>query len=144
MSDQTNNKAVLIGLLVWQLIATLLGAFVTYFWFDQFTAVSFLLGGLACVLANFFAFASFLFKRSKQSSQAVFESNAKLMVFRFYMRETIKIVFTLLIFAICILLLKVDILAFIIAYLISAVIVNWLYLLSTSSRQIDVKSSESP
>lgn len=133
MTTQTKNKTVLLGLLVWQLVATILGALISYFWFGQFTAVSFLLGGFACVFANLFAFASFLLKRNTNADEP---SNAKLMVFRFYMRETMKIVFTLLIFAICILLLKVDILAFIIAYLISAVLINWLYLLSSSSKQL--------
>ena len=51
------------------------------------------------------------------------------MLARFYASVVLKIVFTLAMMVICITVLKVSLLPFIIAYLIAAVIVNWLMLL---------------
>ena len=48
---------------------------------------------------------------------------------RFYASVVLKIIFTLAMMVICITVLKVSLLPFIIAYLIAAVIVNWLMLL---------------
>lgn len=104
-----------------QVVVSLIVSLAVYFWLSRDAAVSALLGGLICAAANLF-FAGRLFVSAPDLS-------AESIVRRFYRSESLKILFTLTMFFICIAIVKVPILPFIIMYLIAAVLLNWLFLL---------------
>ena len=124
--DQSKPKPkVVFKLALLQLFGTVVFSLALYYCFDKREALSALFGGLVAVLANlFFATRLFASKRDLQAGEVLV---------RFYLSEALKVAFTLMMMSIFIIVIKVSMLPFIIAYLIAAVIVNWLFLLSNSS-----------
>ena len=108
----------LLKLALLQLICTVLFSLVLYYCFDSREALSALLGGLVAVLAS--SFSAWQLFRGGQNLQA------EEMLARFYLSTVLKIVFSLAMIAICIIVMKVSTLPFIIAYLLAALVVNWL------------------
>jgi len=104
-----------------QFLGTAVFSLVLFYCFDAREALSAFFGGLIAAIASIF-FASRLFT-TRHDAQA-----AEMLV-RFYFSVTFKVLFTLVMMAICIFFIKVSILPFIISYLIAAVIINWLFLL---------------
>jgi len=104
-----------------QFIGTVFFSLVLYYCFDTREALSAFFGGLIAVLSSVF-FAGRLFS-TKQTAAA------EEMLIRFYFSVAFKVLFTLAMMAICIIVIKVSMLSFIVAYLLAAVIVNWLFLL---------------
>lgn len=121
MSQNISNAKIVVRLSCWQAIFTILFAFGMFVFVGKHEAVSALMGGFICSLANLF-FAGRLF--SSQSEQP-----PKQMLRRFYRSEALKIVFTLTMFIIAMSIAKVALLPFIVSYLLAALIVNWLFLL---------------
>ncbi|MEO0369790.1 MAG: ATP synthase subunit I [Pseudomonadota bacterium] len=102
-----------------------------YFCFTAYEAVSAILGGGTAVVANLLLAVKTRADIANISAPDRDEDAvAKELLYRFYRFEVFKVVFTLTIFAICIVVMKVSILAFIIAYLLAALIVTWLSLLT--------------
>lgn len=111
----------LLKLAVLQLIGTVVFSLSMYYCFDQREAISALLGGsIACFSSLFLASRLFTARADMQAEE---------ILARFYITTVLKIIFTLALMAFCIILLKVSMLPFIIAYLLAALIVNWLFLL---------------
>jgi len=111
---------VIVNLALLQLITAVVVAVVVYFLFDTREALSALFGGLIAAFASLFlAGRLFMAKSDIQPSE---------ILARFYMSVALKALFTLSMMVIFIVVIKVSILAFILAYLFVAVIVNWLFL----------------
>jgi len=92
-----------------------------FYCFDTREALSAFLGGSIAAIATIF-FASRLFTTRH-------DAPAGEMLVRFYFSVTFKVLFTLVMMAICIIFIKVSILPFIIAYLLAAVVINLVFLL---------------
>ncbi len=124
--DINNRPSDLLKLALLQVIFTIVFALVLYYCFDARYAVSAFLGGLiASVMTLFMAgrlFSSIRITRMREVPAG--ESLA-----RFYLSVILKSIFTLMMMAICLIIIKVAVLPFIIAYLLSAVIINWMSLL---------------
>ena len=123
--ERSSKPGLVVKLAFLQLLGTAVFSLVLYFCFDSREALSALFGGLIAALASLF-FAGRLFATKN-------DAQAQEIVFRFYFSVAFKVIFTLAMMAICIIVMKVSILPFIIAYLIAAVLVNWLFLLFAES-----------
>ena len=119
--EPKSKPGLVVKLAFLQMLGTVVFSLVLYFCFDAREALSSLFGGLIAAAASLF-FAGRLFA-TKQGAPA------QEILFRFYFSEAFKVVFTLVMMAICIIVVKVSILPFIIAYLLAAVIINWLFFL---------------
>jgi len=118
-SQPTSGMIVKLALL--QLIGTLAFSAVMYYCYDARQAISALLGGLIAVVSSFYmAGRLFTSKEGRPPEE---------MLARFYASVVLKIVFTIAMMAVCIVVMKVSVLPFIIAYFVSAGIINWLFLL---------------
>ena len=104
-----------------QFLATVAFSLTLYYCFDSREALSALFGGGTAAVANLFFAGRLFVTRDDLPADDILR--------RFYRSESLKILFTLAMFAILIIVIKVSILPFIIAYLIAAVIVNMLFLL---------------
>lgn len=122
--ESKSKPSVILKLALCQLICTTFFSLVLYYCFDAREALSALFGGLVAALSSVF-FASRLFAVKD-------DAPAQEMLIRFYISVALKVLFTLLMMAIFIIVMKVSILPFIIAFLLAAVIVNWLFLLYTN------------
>lgn len=116
MEPTETEPRVLLKLALMQLAGTLLFSLVLWFVFDAREGLSAFFGGFIAVFGSLYS-AGRLFT-SKQNTEAVDSLR------RFYASIVIKIVFTLVMVAICVIVIKVSFLPFIIAYLIAAVVVN--------------------
>ena len=125
LSSKSEPKVVL-KLALLQMVGTVGFSLVLYFCFDTREALSALFGGLIAALASLF-FAGRLFKTRSVDTQT--DSAASELLIRFYFSVALKALLTLALMAICIIVIKVSMLPFIIAYILAAVIVNWLFLL---------------
>jgi len=123
MKKPDATTSLVFKLVLWQVLATVVLSVSLYFLFDQRTALSAFFGGLVCAIANLFFVGRLYFAREEVTAQS--------MVYRFYRSESMKVIFTLAMFVLFIVIAKVAILPFVIAYLIAAVLVNWLFLLAT-------------
>lgn len=127
-TDRTTAKAkpsVVLKLALLQFLVTLFVSVLVLFFFNQHEAWSALFGGLIAAVANlFFAGRLFVTQPDLQATQ---------ILRRFYRSVSMKALFTLTMFAICIIAIKVSILPFIIAYFVAAVLVNWIFLLMKGS-----------
>lgn len=121
MVSTKNRPQDLLRLALLQFVGTVVFSLSLYLCFDFREAASAFLGGLIATLAS--GFSAWQLYRAGQDLQA-----AEMLV-RFYIAVVLKIVFSLAMMAICIIVMKVSMLPFIIAYLLAAVIVNWLVLL---------------
>lgn len=124
MEPTKTEPKVLLKLALIQLIFTLSFATLMWLWFDQREALSALFGGLIALFGSVYS-AGRLFT-IHQNIEAVDSLR------RFYASIIIKIVFTLVMMAICIIVINVSFLPFIIAYLIAAVVANVLALWITA------------
>ena len=119
---ETQSKpGAVLKLALLQFTATACFSLVLFYCFDAREAISALLGGLISVLASVF-FAGRLFTTKQDAA-------AEEMLVRFYISVALKAVFTLAMMAICVVFLKVSMLPFIIAFILAAVVVNWLFFL---------------
>ncbi|MFT5572841.1 MAG: F0F1-type ATP synthase assembly protein I [Cryomorphaceae bacterium] len=119
--ETKSQPSVVLKLAFLQMLGTVVFSLVLYYCFDPREALSALFGGLIAALASAF-FAGRLFV-SKQDVQA------EEMLMRFYISVMLRAIFTLAMMAVCIVVIEVSILPFIIAYLLAAVVINWLVLL---------------
>lgn len=104
-----------------QLIGSIAFSLTLYYCFDAREAISALLGGSVAVFASLFsAFRLYTAGDQLQAGE---------MLIRFYISVVLKIVFSVAMIAIFIIVMKVSVLPFIIAYLLAAVIINLLFLL---------------
>lgn len=124
-----SERKVIVLLALMQVFGTVVFSLALYYCFDKREALSALFGGLTAAIANLF-FASRLLSHKRQLSEEVI---AEKILVRFYSSEILKVVFTLIIMSVFIIVIKVSMLPFIIAYLLAAVIINWLFLLSRAS-----------
>ncbi len=125
LSTKSEPKVVL-KLALLQMLGSFVFSLVLYFCFDTREALSALFGGLIAALASLF-FAGRLFNTRSVDIQA--DSAASELLVRFYFSVALKALLTLALMAICIIVLKVSMLPFIIAYVLAAVVINWLFLL---------------
>jgi F0F1-type ATP synthase assembly protein I len=116
MEPTKTEPKVLLKLALMQLVSTVIFSVVLLFIFDVREGLSAFFGGFIAIFGSLYS-AGRLFT-AKQNADAV-ES-----LRRFYASIVIKIVFTLVMVAICVIVIKVSFLPFIIAYLIAAVVVN--------------------
>ena len=121
-----NRPSDLLKLSFLQALFTIVFALVLYFCFDARQAISGLLGGLIASLMTLFM-AGRSFAAVRISTMREVPAGESLV--RFYFSVILKIIFTLVMMAICLIIIEVAVLPFIIAYLISAVIINWMSLL---------------
>ena len=121
-----NRPSDLLKLSFLQALFTIVFALVLYFCFDARQAISGLLGGLIASLMTLFM-AGRSFAAVRISTMREVPAGESLV--RFYFSVILKIIFTLVMMAICLIIVEVAVLPFIIAYLISAVIINWMSLL---------------
>jgi len=84
-----------------------------------------LLGGFIAAVSSFYMAGRLFTSKQGQPPEE--------MLARFYASVVLKIVFTIAMMAICIIVMKVSVLPFIIAYFVSAGIINWLFLLVPDS-----------
>jgi len=109
-----------------QALATFVLAVVFLYCFDAREAVSAAFGGAIATVMTLFM-AGRLFSAHRLS--LIREVPAGESLVRFYLSVGIKVLFTLVMMAICLIVIKVSVLPFIIAYLVAALLVNWLSLL---------------
>ena len=113
---------------LWQAFAAVLMALLTWLLCNAYEAVSAALGGLTASLATLFM----ALKARAQTSLTLHDNDEQIAVGllqQFYRSEVSKIVLTLAMFVICIIVIKVSVAAYVIAYLVAALVVNWLTLL---------------
>lgn len=108
-------------LAVWQLLATIILSLIFCIIFDTRVAISALLGGSIAALTSMYMAGRLFATRNVVEAPQI--------LVRFYSSVVLKVLFTLAMMAICIVFIKVSIAPFIIAYLVAAVAVNWLFLL---------------
>jgi len=124
MTKQTQSQMkpkMLLKLAFLQLIATISFSLVMLYCFDSYQSLSALYGGLiAAASSGFMAGRMFTTQPGCEPEE---------LLARFYVSVMLKVVFTLAMMAICIIVIKVSFLPFIIAYFVSAAVVNWLFLL---------------
>jgi len=119
------RSGMIVKLALLQLIGTVAFSVVMYYCYDTRQAVSALLGGLIAVVSSFYmAGRLFTSKQGRPPEE---------MLARFYASVVLKIVFTIAMMAVCIIVMKVSVLPFIIAYFVSAGVINWLFLLVPDS-----------
>ncbi|MBX2849847.1 MAG: ATP synthase subunit I [Acidiferrobacterales bacterium] len=121
-----SEPKVIMKLALLQIIGTLVFSLILFFCFDKREALSALCGGAIAALASLF-FAGRLFTTKTVATDQ--DSAAGEILIRFYFSVALKALLTLALMAICILVLKVSMLPFMVAYIVAAVIVNWLFLL---------------
>ena len=119
---QTKSEpAVLLKLALAQIFWTIVFSAVLYYCFDAREALSALFGGIIASIASVYSAVRLFTARSGSDPQEI--------LIRFYISVVIKVLFTLAMMAICIIVIKVSLLPFIIAYLLAAVVINLLFLL---------------
>jgi len=115
------KSATIVRLALLQAIATIAFSGVMAYCFDASQALSSLLGGSIAVLASLYMAGRLFTAKDNRPPEE--------MLGRFYASVVLKAVLTLAMMAICIIVMKVSVLPFIIAYFVAAGIVNWLFLL---------------
>ena len=138
------GSRVVFRLVFLQILGSVILSLALYACFDLREALSALFGGMVAAVANlFFAGRLFFSKTNTLSKKQLSRENQQLqdllpnqqqqeaqrVVSYFYRSVMLKFLFTLMMFLICIVIIKVSILSFMLAYLFSAVIINWLSLL---------------
>ena len=121
MPVSKKQPGLLVNLALLQAVATVVFSIAIFVCYDLREGLSAAFGGLIAVFGSLYS-AWRLFTTKQDAS-------ATEMLARFYASIVLKVIFTLAMLVICITVVKVSLLPFIIAYLIAAVIVNWLALL---------------
>ena len=124
MQVSKTQPGVLLKLALFQTFGTAIFCIAILLCFNRFEALSALFGGVIAIIGSLYS-AGRLFT-TKQDAVA-----AEILV-RFYVSVVLKIIFTLVMMAICLIIIKVSVLPFIIAYLLAAMVVNLLMLLVPS------------
>ena len=115
------QPGVLLKLALLQTVGTVVFSIAMLVCFDAREALSALFGGAIAIIGSLYS-AGRLFSTKQDAIAAE-------MLVRFYVSVVLKFIFTLAMMAICLIVLKVSLLPFIIAYLLAAVVANWLVLL---------------
>jgi len=115
------KSGTIVRLALLQFVGTVIFSGVLYYCFDAKYALSALFGGLIAALTSLYMAGRLFTSKSDCPPEE--------MLGRFYASIVLKAVLTLIMMAICIVILKVVMLPFIIAYFITAGIINWLFLL---------------
>lgn len=123
--EKHTSPTALLKLALLQAVGTLFFCLGLYYCFDTREALSGLFGGLTATTMNFFM-AARLFAAHRVANIRQVPAGEALV--RFYISVVLKILFTLAVMVFFIIVIKVSILPFIVAYLLIAVIVNLLYL----------------
>jgi F0F1-type ATP synthase assembly protein I len=134
MQPSKTQPSVLLKLALLQLFGTAVFSIAMLICFDAREALSALFGGVIAVIGSLYS-AGRLFSAKPNAVAAE-------ILIRFYVSVVLKFIFTLAMMAICLIVLKVSLLPFIIAYLISAVIINCLVLLVPSKLDVVEGRSE--
>ena len=135
MQPSKTQPGVLLKLALLQLVGTAAFSVAMLVCFDAREALSALFGGAIAIIGSLYS-AGRLFSTKQNAAAAE-------MLIRFYVSVVLKFIFTLAMMVICLVVLKVSLLPFIIAYLISAVLINWLVLLVPSKLDlVEVRSED--
>ena len=119
---QSQRKSgMIVKLALLQMVGTLVFSAAIYYCFDDRSALSALLGGLIASISSFYMAGRLFTSKDDHEPEE--------MLARFYASFVLKAVFTIAMMAICIIVIKVSVLPFIIAYFIAGSVVNWLFLL---------------
>jgi F0F1-type ATP synthase assembly protein I len=134
MQASKSQPSVLLTLALMQLFGTVVFSIAMLVCFDAREALSALFGGGIAIIGSLYSAGRLFFTKQ--------DAVAAEMLIRFYVSVVLKFIFTLAMMAICLIVLKVSLLPFIIAYLISAIVVNWLVLLVPSKLDVIETRSE--
>lgn len=115
------KSGMIVKLALLQAVGTIAFSCVVYYCFDTREALSALLGGLIAVLSSLYMAGRLFTSKDNRSAEE--------MLGRFYASVVLKAVLTIVMMGICIVVMKVSVLPFIIAYFIAAAVINWLFLL---------------
>lgn len=115
------KSGMIVKLALLQAVASLVFSAVMYYCYDSRVAISALLGGLIASVSSFYMAGRLFTSKDDHEPEE--------MLARFYASFVLKTVFTIVMMGICIIVMKVSVLPFIIAYFIAGSIVNWLFLL---------------
>jgi len=119
---QSQRKSgMIVKLALLQAVGTIAFSGVIFYCFDARDALSALFGGFIAVLASLYMAGRLFTSKDNRPPEE--------MLGRFYASVVLKAVLTLAMMAICIIVMKVSVLPFIIAYFIAAGVINWLFLL---------------
>ncbi len=124
--NQRSNAGSMLILALLQMISTVAFSGVMYYGYGIGASLSAFFGGSIAALMSAFM-AARMYTTHRIAAVRIMTANERLA--RFYATALLKVLFTLLMMGILIAVIKVSMLPFIIAYLISAVLVNWCYLL---------------
>jgi len=128
--NRSSNAGAMLKLALLQMVSTLAFSGGMFYCFGVAEALSALFGGSIAALMSVFM-ASRMFTTHRLASSREMAPNERLA--RFYAAALLKVVFTLMMMGILIVVIKVSMLPFIIAYLIAAVLVNLCFLLITDA-----------
>jgi F0F1-type ATP synthase assembly protein I len=134
MQTSKAQPGVLLKLALLQLFGTAVFSIAMLVCFDAREALSALFGGAIATIGSLYSAGRLFFTKQ--------EAVAAEMLIRFYVSVVLKFIFTLAMMAICLIVLKVSLLPFIIAYLLAAVIINWLVLLVPAKLDVVEKRTE--
>ncbi|MFT6724343.1 MAG: F0F1-type ATP synthase assembly protein I [Arenicella sp.] len=121
MQTSKTQPGALFKLALLQLLGTAIFTITMLVCFDAHEALSAFFGGVIAMIGSLYSAGRLFF--SRQDAVA-----AEILV-RFYVSVVLKFIFTLAMMAICLIVLKVSLLPFIVAYMLAAVVMNWLVLL---------------
>ena len=134
MQTSKTQPGVLLKLAVLQVLGTVVFTIAMFVCFDAREALSALFGGAIAMIGSLYSAGCLFFGRQAAGA-------AEILV-RFYVSVVLKFIFTLAMMAICLIVFKVSLLAFIIAYLLAAMVMNWLVLLVPAKLDIVEKRTE--
>jgi F0F1-type ATP synthase assembly protein I len=120
-----SEPGVLFKLALLQAFGSIVFSLVLYYCFDLREALSAFFGGMIASTASLYSAGRLFTARVDSEPQEI--------LIRFYISVVIKVLFTLAMVAICIIVIKVSLLPFIIAYLLAALVINLLFLLVPQS-----------
>ncbi len=129
--NKSSNAGSMLLLALMQLISTLVFSGVMFFCYGLGEALSAFFGGMIAVLMSAFM-ATRMFTTHRVAMMREMPAGERLQ--RFYAAAILKVLFTLMMMGILIVVIKVSMLPFIIAYLIAAVVVNLCFLLYDAKR----------
>lgn len=128
--NKSSNAGEMLKLALLQMLSTVAFSVGIYYCFDLGDALSAMFGGAIPALMSAFM-ATRMFTTHRLAKAREMSGNERLA--RFYAAAVLKVVFTLMMIGIMIVFIKVSMPPFIIAYVISAVIVNLCFLLITDA-----------
>ena len=119
---QSQRKSgMIVKLALLQAVGTVVLSGVVYYCFDAREALSALFGGLIAALTSLYMAGRLFTSKDNRPAEE--------MLARFYASIVLKALLTIVMMAICIIVMKVSVLPFIVAYFVAAGIINWFFLL---------------